>query len=563
MISSLLETKKSFFLGKDKTIYLRLNIENKIVKFNVVALSKSQIRIFGEGLALSKIVIKTDLHDCEISKQGSFFRKLKCLHVKQIKSAVLTSKFITFDVECEHTKATLWMFLKELDLGHAFDHAGTAKRNVIDLSKIPARGIYSEEARLERLSFIREKTAAKLKSMQDTSLVAQRLTGNIENLIGSVEIPVGIAGPLLVKGEKARGTFYAPLATTEGALVASATRGATAISKSGGVSTKVVKQQMIRVPLFILSKMKGAFLFVDWIRDHVDEIREQTKKVSRHAQLISLEPFLLGNMVHIKFFYATGDAAGQNMTTTCTWQACQWIMQQMKHIPQIEFENFIIDANMSGDKKVNYQSFISGRGTRVISECFLDEAVLKKVLKVTPAQLAEAQRVVLSGSIQVGMIGHNINVANIIAAMFTSLGQDIACVHESSLAQLNIHEVQGGVYASMVLPSLIIGTVGGGTHLPRQNEFLQILGCAGPSNSAKLAEIIAGFCLSLDISTLSAVANGQFASAHEKLGRNKPVKWFSKEDLSGEFFLKLLNNSSPNMKLSKVEARPIKNAKMG
>ena len=152
---------------------------------------------------------------------------------------------------------------------------------------------------------------------------------------------------------------------------------------------------------------------------------------------------MLGNMVHVAFVYETGDAAGQNMTTTCTWKSCQWMMQQMAHHAEIRFDNFIIEANLSGDKKVNFNSFISGRGTRVLAEAFVDEDILQQVLKVSSNELLRAHHGFVAGSIQSGMIGYNINVANIVGAIFTSCGQDIACVHESSLAQLHLESVEG------------------------------------------------------------------------------------------------------------------------
>ena len=353
------------------------------------------------------------------------------------------------------------------------------------------------------------------------------------------------------------------MATTEGALVASATRGATALTRSGGVSTRVVRQRMLRVPMFVMEDMRGAALFERWVQDHVPEIRQQVGLVSRHAKLISLEPRMLGNMVHVAFVYETGDAAGQNMTTTCTWKSCQWMMQQMAHHAEIRFDNFIIEANLSGDKKVNYNSFISGRGTRVLAEAFVDEDILQQVLKVSSDQLLRAHNGFVAGSIQSGMIGYNINVANIVGAIFTSCGQDIACVHESSLAQLHLESVEGGLYASMVMPSLIVGTVGGGTHLANQKDYLDMMGCSGAGNSRRFAEIVAGFCLALDLSTLSAIASGQFATAHEKLGRNRPVEWLKEEDLTPNFFTAGLQVALGEPDVEVTQAAPIRGFKTG
>jgi NADP-dependent 3-hydroxy-3-methylglutaryl-CoA reductase len=425
------------------------------------------------------------------------------------------------------------------------------------LPKIPGRGHHTEKSRLARLEWIRHETGAELRSLQTNHLPVQRLINNIENLIGGVEIPVGLAGPLWVNGQHVHGFVFAPFATTEGALVASASRGATAISRSGGVTTQVVKQQMMRVPLFVFPNMHAANIFVNWIRTHKEQIREQTQLVSQHAVLANLQECQFGNMVHLSFLYETGDAAGQNMTTVCTWKACQWILQEMKRFADVEMESFIIDANRSSDKKVSFQSFITGRGIRVMAECVIQQDVLEQVLKVSPKQLELCHQRLMQGGMSVGMVGYNINVANTIAAIYTATGQDIACVHESSLGQLHIQTTDEGLYASLLLPGLIIGTVGGGTHLPNQQDLLDLMGCAGAGKVSRLAEIIAGFCLALDLSTLSAITSGQFVSAHERHGRNRPVQWFTKADLTPSFFEESLKRVHKDPDLSVVHVQPL------
>ncbi|WP_084611119.1 phosphotransferase [Zooshikella ganghwensis] len=402
------------------------------------------------------------------------------------------------------------------------------------LERIPARGRYSEEARQTRLDFLREKSGQLLSGVDKTSLRADQLRFNIENFVGSVEVPIGLSGPLLFNGQHVTGTIYTPLATTEGALVASATRGATALSKSGGVNTAVLSQRMIRTPFFKFDCLASALHFSEWLRKHFITIKEKTRQRSRHAELIELKPLILGRMIHLNFIYQTGDASGQNMTTSCTWHACQWILQEYQ--PRHTIEQFFIEANLASDKKTSYQSFLSGRGTRVIAEAHIPENILQQILKVSAKELVSAYQAGITGSIQAGIPGVNANVANIIAAIFTATGQDIACVHESSLAHLHIEQTEQGIYACLLLPGLVVGTVGGGTGLPQQQECLALLDCAGSHRSARFAEIIAGFSLSLDLSTLSAIASGQFAAAHDRLGRNRPIKFLRKEELTPAFF---------------------------
>ncbi|MFJ2417493.1 hydroxymethylglutaryl-CoA reductase [Streptomyces brevispora] len=386
---------------------------------------------------------------------------------------------------------------------------------------VPARGVYTEAARLQRLSWLRSRTQSSLNSLQHTRLDAGKLTGNIEGLVGAVEIPIGVAGPLLFCGTNVQGEIYAPLATTEGALVSSATRGALAVTMAGGVSTHAVSQAMTRAPVFAFSRLADASRFASAIPQHLGDLRTAIRQVSNHAVLISVEPVVLGRAVHLRFRYTTGDAAGQNMTTACTWHACQWILRQPQLITDEALESFIIEGNSSGDKKASALAMAEGRGTRVAADCVLPAGVIERVLRTTPDELVQGYQHIAAGAVHSAMLGSNANSANIVAAIFTATGQDIACVHESGAGQFILERTRDGVYASMTLPGLALGTVGGGTHLPTQYELLELMGCTGPGSAVRLAEIIAGFALALDLSTVSAAVSGDFASAHERLGRNR------------------------------------------
>ena len=510
----------------------------------------------GLGVALPSGAAPAALEEAaELTLLSPTAPELRHLVVKRLRHEPDGAVFAVLLTDDERDRAVLWQLIEGFAQGRIQASQHSVHLLPSELPKIPGRGVYTEEARLGRLDWLRTETGSLLTTMQATRLDAERLSSNIENMIGSVEIPVGIAGPLQFRGHDARDIVYAPMATTEGALVASCTRGATAISRSGGVMTRVVSQRMMRVPLFVLSSLRGAMTFASWIRDHVARLRIEIRKVSNHARLISVEPSIMGNMVHVNFLYETGDAAGQNMTTACTWHACKWIVAQMKFFKEFEIDNFYIEANMSGDKKVTFQSFIAGRGIRVVAEAEITTEVLAQILKCTPDELAMANAGMLAGSVGVGMIGYNVNVANVVAAMFAATGQDIACVHECSLAQLHIEKSETGIYASMVMPTLIVGTVGGGTHLPTQRALLQMMGCAGAGKVGRLAEIVAGFCLALDLSTLAANASGHFATAHERLGRNRPVRWLERADLSPAFFQEGLRRrlEDPSLTVRAVE----------
>ncbi|MFI9203033.1 phosphotransferase [Streptomyces sp. NPDC053048] len=423
---------------------------------------------------------------------------------------------------------------------------------------VPARGIYTESARLQRLGWLRSITRLGLGSLQHTQLDAGKLTGNIEGFVGTVEIPVGVAGPLLFHGDNVQGEIYAPMATTEGALVSSATRGALAVTMAGGVSTHAVAQTMTRAPVFAFTRLSAAGRFASEILQHLGDLRTVIRQVSDHAELVSIEPVVLGRTVHLRFRYTTGDAAGQNMTTACTWHACQWILERPHLIEGEELESFIIEGNTSGDKKASSQAVAEGRGIRVSADCVLPGGVVERVLKTTSDDLVRGYQHIAAGAVHSGVLGSNANTANIVAAIFTATGQDIACVHESGAGQFLLERTPDGVYASMTLPGLAVGTVGGGTHLPTQQELLEAMGCTGRGSAARLAEIIAGFALALDLSTVSAAVSGQFASAHERLGRNRPVRWFQREELDARFFESALGHSvMPGVKVRSVETAHI------
>lgn len=507
---------------------------------------------------LAQLAVGTRLEQAALMLGDELFCRLDLVvHGQQPVSHRDRVAEITAVVPGQHNDENLWRLLHHLHSRES--QLGRPLYDALTLPKLPGRGLYTEEARQERLAFLRAQTGAQLRQVERNSFDPNKLMSNIEAFIGSVEVPVGIAGPLLVKGQNVDELIYAPMATSEGALVASATRGATAISRGGGVNTRVLGQRMLRVPVFVLASMQDALFFAEWVECHFYEIKAQTKRFSNYAELKRVEPQVFGKAVHVHFIYETGDAAGQNMTTTCTWHACLWILEQVRQFNGLRFENFLIEANLSNDKKVTYQSFLKGRGIKVMAECMLPAEVTRQILKVTPQQLVQAYQMFVTGSVAAGMVGININIANVIAAIFTATGQDIACVHESAIGQLHLELAEDGeaVYASMVLPSLVVGTVGGGTSLAQQKECLELLGCAGPGKAQRLAEIICAFCLALDLSTLSAIASGQFASAHEKLGRNRPVNTLKQADLDIAFFEPMLRQSLGDESLKLLAAQPL------
>jgi NADP-dependent 3-hydroxy-3-methylglutaryl-CoA reductase len=438
--------------------------------------------------------------------------------------------------------------------------ANIEKNDQQKFARIPSTGIHTEAARLARLDFIKAHTQSDLEHVQKTSFAAKQLSNNIESFIGSVEVPVGIAGPLKINGQRANGVFYAPIATSEGALIASMSRGAYALSTSGGVTTRVLAQRMMRVPMFLFSDLAKAAMFAAWVDEHSLEIRMEAEKHSNYAKLMELTPQVFGKAVHVHFVFETGDAAGQNMTTSCTWQACLWILKRIKQQQDFEVEKFVVEGGLSSDKKVSYLSLIKGRGIKVQAEALVPARVVRRVLKTTPHDIKEIWNQFAIGAAGAGMVGLNVNIANAIAGIFVSTGQDIACVHESSLATTFFDVTRDGdLYMCMSMPTLPIGTIGGGTRLPHQRECLEMLGCYGPGNAHKLAEIIIGFAMALDLSTTAAIVAGHFATAHEMLGRNRDVNHLKLGELNEEFFQKHFRSAMPDETLKVKEIISLNN----
>lgn len=340
--------------------------------------------------------------------------------------------------------------------------------------------------------------------------------GNIENLIGFSSVPTGIIGPVRVIGSAANGDFMVPLATSEGALVASYHRGAKATRDAGGISSVCISESVQRSPVFQFLNLGELGLFLIWISEQEKEIYKIVSTQSRHAKLLDINPHLEGNRVILTFEYNTGDAAGQNMVTLCTEAICRFINENTPIKPQYWF----LESNFSGDKKATSQAFLSVRGKKVTSEIEVSSEIVSKVLKSTPERMCRYSATASLSAIQAGSIGVQGHFANGLTALFIACGQDVACIAESAVGVTRLEITKsGGLYAAVTLPNLIVGTVGGGTALPTQRECLSLLQCLGDGKSRKFAEICGAVVLCGELSIAAALTEGHFASAHRALGR--------------------------------------------
>lgn len=386
----------------------------------------------------------------------------------------------------------------------------------------PGHGLMTKTAHELRMKFF-ESMAANSDIITSTQLTLEQVKHNIESFIGSVEIPLGLAGPLLFNsGANSTEWVYCAIGTSEGALVASINRGAKAISECGGFNAHFVHQKMLRAPVFSFRNMESAFNFEKWIKSNFTQIKQYAAKFSNHAELIEIKTLISGKLAHMRFIYTTCDASGQNMVTHCTWNTCLWIEEQFQKEANIKIEHFYVDGSGSNDKKVSFYSLQNGRGVHVISECFLLHEVIEKTLRTKADDMYKLYRYSMGLARFDGTIGGTINIANSIAGIFAATGQDLASIHESSIGVLEMDKTDYGLYLSLSVPTLVIGTVGGGTHLPGPRTVLEFMKCYGKGKLERFAKIISGFALSLEISTLAALASGQFATAHQKHGKNNP-----------------------------------------
>jgi hydroxymethylglutaryl-CoA reductase (NADPH) len=389
-----------------------------------------------------------------------------------------------------------------------------------DLTRVPRdpEDDYSDEAIRDRQQFLESYTGATYEHIKSYSFDPHTLSGNVEAFTGVAQIPLGIAGPLTINGEHAKGDFLIPMATTEGTLVASYNRGMKVLNLSGGVTCTVSADKMQRAPVFIFESAREARDFKTWLAENIDEIRARAEATTSVGKLIYIDTYLSNHFAFCRFNFSTGDAAGQNMVGRATFAACSWILEANDTI-----RRFYLESNFATDKKASMVNIMKTRGKRVTAECHIKGDVLRQVMRVEPAGLAYHWGVAAGiGSLLSGANNNGLHSPNGITAMFIATGQDVANVSESSAAILYVeHTPEDNLFMSITIPSLIIATHGGGTSLATQRECLEMLGCVGRDKAKKLAEIIAGVVLAGEISLGSAISSNDWVSSHEKFGRNR------------------------------------------
>ena len=370
---------------------------------------------------------------------------------------------------------------------------------------------YTSDDTNNRLKWLKDKTGIDL----DTNLenLPEDLKGIIENHIGYMKIPMALAGPLQVDGGYAQGEYYVPLCTLEGTLAISMTRGMVATKRCGGIRVNHIKQELSRAPVFIFDDLNKADQFSGWIKRNFKSIKKIADSTSNYGRLLRIDHYPIQNYIILDFILDTGNAAGQNMVTLAAKVSCDYIKNKTG-------ADFILESGFNSDKKASARNMIMGRGHSVIAETTITNSVIRRILKADMSEMEKMQRVGPTITRLAGTEGCHLHISNALTAIYLATGQDTACVAENAIGHYQTEPIDDGVKFRLTLPTLTVGTVGGGTRLLPQKQNLKLLGCdKGKHSSKKLAEIIAASTLALEISLFSAIASDTFTKAHMTYGR--------------------------------------------
>ncbi|KAL8129529.1 hypothetical protein V2J09_018684 [Rumex salicifolius] len=341
--------------------------------------------------------------------------------------------------------------------------------------------------------------------------------------VGFVQIPVGIAGPLLLDDKE----FSVPMATTEGCLIASTNRGCKAIHLSGGANSVLLRDAMTRAPVVRFGSARRAADLKFFLENpaNFETLSVEFNRSSRFGRLQDIKCAIAGKNLYTRFSCCTGDAMGMNMVS----KGVQNVLEFLKNdFPDMDVIG--ISGNYCSDKKPAAVNWIEGRGKSVVCEAVIKEEVVKKVLKTSVASLVELNMLKnLTGSAMAGALGgFNAHAANIVSAIYIATGQDPAQNIESSHCITMMEAINDGkdLHVSVTMPSIEVGTVGGGTQLASQSACLNLLGVKGANretpggNARLLSTIIAGSVLAGELSLMSAIASGQLVNSHMKYNRS-------------------------------------------
>jgi len=366
----------------------------------------------------------------------------------------------------------------------------------------------------QRRKFLEKQMGIDLKNIKKASISSEKKI-TTENLIGETTIPLGVAGPIKIKNLKSKiKNYYIPLATTEGALVASVNRGCKAVNLSGEVNVFIEKVGITRGPVYETGNLERGFWFINWLKKNEKAIKNAAEKTSNHLQYLKFAAKVIGPYTFVCFYFDTDQAMGMNMVTIAT-EAVNKLIKKKTNI-----DCLALSGNYCIDKKPAALNFITGRGISAWGEVIIKKTVVESVLKTSAKKIFDvwlAKNMI--GSAISGSFGFNSHFANIVAAFFAATGQDLAHIVEGSLGITTTKLLlNDDLYFSVYLPSIMLGVVGGGTRLKIKQEAIRI---TQVKTKEELTAVLVGAVLAGEISLLASLAEGSLANTHKKLGRIK------------------------------------------
>lgn len=396
----------------------------------------------------------------------------------------------------------------------------------VEIERVPhdAKLNYTKDFVAKRREWLSEKTGVKFLHISYFSTESEDYRGNVENFVGAAQVPIGVVGPLLVKGDFANGIFYVPFATTEGALVETYQRGAIALTKSGGVKVFINKDTNHLDPIFLFKSSSESRDFIFWIRNNFLQLKEVAESTTGFGKLVNITPYVVGRRVITDFAYDTGDAMGANMINIATEKVCEFIAGEVK------IERYLLRSNFSSEKKTSAVNLLIGYGKEVIAEAIVSKKIIKRFLFSTAEDIHQSWHSWALSSFSSGMLGINAHYANGLAAIFIACGQDVAHVSNASVG-ITSYEITetGDLYISLKLPNIIVGTVGGGTALGTQKECLEMVDCYGKGKAKKFAEIIGATLLAGEIGICAGITSEHFLDPHKRARAHTREKAFEQK----------------------------------
>lgn len=350
---------------------------------------------------------------------------------------------------------------------------------------------------------------------QDKDIYEKQSTANVENFVGTARIPVGLAGPVTVHGDHAKGTFYIPMATTEGTLVASTSRGMKVINECGGVRVKMVRNGGIqRAPVFEFHSIDDAYEFTQSLTEDWSWLIPVMESTTSHGKLIDIRCWQMGSLVCIRMTMDPGDASGQNMVSIAAQKGVEALLEKFPNV-----KRFRMGGGLSGEKVPSNVNILMGRGKGVTASVSIPADIMRRITRADITDIPRLHQSYSNFALWGGNMSSHNALPNALTAIYIATGQDVATLPECSQAQnlLDFDYEQQILHWQVHVPNLTAGTVGGGTSLPTQRECLELMGCHGSGKVNKFVELCAIASLANEISFWGAMCAQEWISAHASL----------------------------------------------